>query len=99
MNLLPKEYDFRGVEIPCAYLLQTRIKERIDAIEGEGNTDKTTKARLEELCLLNLALDHHISITVREQEMYAELERNRKKIKEMGLVPEQEEPPSLVPPG
>jgi hypothetical protein len=82
MNLLPKEYDFKGVEIPCAYILQSRIRERIEAMEGEQTNDKGTKFRIEELGLLDLALDVHISSTVREQEMYAEQDRIRKRIKE-----------------
>jgi hypothetical protein len=79
MNLLPKEYDFTGIEIPCAYAIQSRIRERIEALEGAA--DPAVKAGVEELALLDLSLDRHISKTVKEQEQAAALRRKAKEEK------------------
>lgn len=68
MDLLPAQYNFSGIEIRCIFVLQRKIKDRILAIEGENKDDKATSARLEELGLLDLAMDRHISQTVRRQE-------------------------------
>jgi hypothetical protein len=68
MNLLPPEYDFSGIGIHEAMIFQARIRMRVKTLEEEEKQTAATRAIIEELSGLDLALDKHISEEVRHAE-------------------------------
>lgn len=65
-SLIPQEYDFSGLDIHQALTFQDRINERIEALR-ESQEKKLTPI-IEELEILSLALDNHISQEIKRQE-------------------------------
>jgi hypothetical protein len=84
MNLLPEQYDFAGLDIHAAQLIQMKIRDRQDYLEGcmsQSPNEAGDKAVCEELSLMDLALDRHISKTIREEEAALKIRRKAKEEK------------------
>jgi hypothetical protein len=74
-SLIPEEYDFEGVGIHESLTFQARINERIETLREIQET-KQVLAVIDELQILSLAIDNHISADVKRQET----DRARKQI-------------------
>ncbi len=66
-SLIPQEYDdFSGINIHEALIFQSRINNRIETLKE--SQEKKLAPIIEELEILSLALDNHITNEVKRQE-------------------------------
>ena len=77
-SIIPTEYDFEGIGIHEALIMQARINERIEIMKEEEKQTSPVQAVTGELELLSLAIDHHITQDIKRQET----DKTRARIKE-----------------
>ena len=67
-SLIPQEYEFSDIGTHESMIFQARINERIEALKEAKKQTSAVQAITEELEILSLSLDFHISQEIRRQE-------------------------------